>query len=65
MLKDNEGKEEVRIFVQYLKKEEAFAAFCKLNNRYYGENLASIRFYPKEEFDAYKLSLPVHKHVES
>ena len=55
----------MRIFVEYKRKEEAFEAFYKLNNRYYGESLASIRFYPKDVFEAYKLSLPVHGHVET
>ena len=46
MLKDGkEGKEEVRIFVEYERKEEAFAVFCRLKNRYYREGLASVRFY--------------------
>lgn len=51
--------------MEYERKEEAFAAFCKLNNRYYGENLASIRFYPKDAFQIYSLNLPVHAHIET
>lgn len=36
---------ELRIFVEYESKEEAFNAFLNMNGKYFGEKLVSVRFY--------------------
>jgi hypothetical protein len=38
------GKE-LRIFVVYETKEEGFNAFLKMNGKFFGETLVSVRFY--------------------
>jgi hypothetical protein len=54
---------ELRIFVEFQNKEQAVNAFVRMNGKYFGERLVSVRFYPHQRFKDRLLSDPLHLHV--
>lgn len=54
---------ELRIFVQFQSREQALNAFIKMNGKYFGERLVSVRFYQAQRFRERALSDPLHAHV--
>lgn len=55
--------DELRIFVEYQTKEQAFNAFVKLNGKYFCEKLVSLRFYDPSLFRNNSLDAPLHPHI--
>jgi hypothetical protein len=41
---------ELRIFVEFQTREQALNAFVRMNGKYFGEKLVSVRFYPLQRF---------------
>lgn len=56
---------ELRIFVEFQTKEQALHAFVKMNGKYFGERLVSVRFYSLQQFHARLLSDSLHPHVNT
>ena len=54
---------ELRIFVEFQSREQALHAFVKMNGKYFGERLVSVRFYDAQHFRERALSDQLHPHV--
>ena len=49
--------------MEFQTQEQAFNAFVRMNGKYFGERLVSVRFYSGEKFRGRVLSDPLHAHV--